>query len=712
MHESKLYQRLRRGVAGLLATVLTVQALWASGTGIVSAEAATEGRSESVTYYDSSNLLKPGASFPFYGKNHNRVGLWPYGLTNVEEGKTAAGFCLEPNKSMRTGTPGTLVTYDLDLDGDNLPLGMTREEAEILWYALSSSGNFEGYQSGNGKIGQGHYILGQAATWAIMSGEWDGLEDFREPMEVLLANLKSPQLAAETRGALEQFFNQTNGAVEEKAVPPFASKYQTTAPVHQMEEQDDGTYTITLPYSEGYDWRQSELVYELPEGWYFRKEAEGVTFVCTTGNPDIGLVRGKFPDGSQAAKYWVRPNTFKIWYPDGWDESSAVDGKQAMITMAGEQEPWEVWLSFGKGTMPTPTEGDFEIPYTRYQHEETFERDYKIELDKLCSETGKPLEGSVFEVLEQFDFSQLDGTNLEEEQFRERTTKSEGKFEELTVCETGLETDANGHFTHADRKTYDYEKTYCGGHPDPIIHYVEVSDDATEEEREAAEEENERLEEAAWQAWEECVEWCESHCDFHSVDEGVARDAMEADRDEAWDTFIHLKRIYTVRETDARNGYILHDYHNDDIPVEIVEFSSSQAGGQGEIIGKNSRTDRQASISRHENKCMNVLCRGDYRADVCKACRQTGAHLEGNRCRRKAEKRNHVRDGCRRLYGICRELGLACERRVWDVDTDGIWLGNHKGIDDFWLAERDERNEQPVDGLNPGEHLLENNKRN
>ena len=63
-----------------------------------------------------------------------------------------------------------------------------------------------------------------------------------------------------------------------------------------------------------------------------------MTFLCTTGNPDIGLVKGHFEEGSGGAKYWVKPNTFKIWYPDGWTEGSAVEGKQAMITMAGEQQ--------------------------------------------------------------------------------------------------------------------------------------------------------------------------------------------------------------------------------------------------------------------------------------------------------------------------------------------------------------------------------------
>ena len=264
----RLYQRLKRGIAFLLAVILTVQPLFCFDiSSFLALAAETEGQSSTFAYYDSSNLLKSGASFPFYGKDHNRVGLWPYGLTNVDGSKSAAGYCLEPNKSQRAGTSGTLVTYDLDMDGDNLPLGLTREEAEILWYALSSSGNFEGYQTGSGKIGQGHYVLGQCATWAIMSGNWAGLDDFRDQMEVLIANLKSPALAAQTRGALEQFFNQTNEQAQEISVPPFASKYKATAPVHQMQENGDGTYSITLNFSEGYDWRQSGLVYDVPEGW-------------------------------------------------------------------------------------------------------------------------------------------------------------------------------------------------------------------------------------------------------------------------------------------------------------------------------------------------------------------------------------------------------------------------------------------------------------
>ena len=613
-HDS-FFKRLKRGGSLFLAVLLAVQSFFNVGFGIISADASEgENRGSTFAYYGSQNLLKEGASFPFYGKNHNRVGLWPYGITNVEGGHSAPGYCLEPNKSMRSGTPGTIVTYDLDTDGDNLPLGLTREDAEILWYALSSSGNFEGGISGNGKIGQGHYILGQAATWAIMSGNWNGLDDFRSQMEVLIENLKDPMLAVLTRGALEQFFKQVNGAVEEGAVPPFASKFQSQAPVHKMKENGDGTYSITLEF-DGDDWRQSTLVYDLPEGWNVSLEHGRITFTCTTGNPDIGLVRGHFQDGSLGAQYWVKPNSFKIWYPDGWNESSAVDGKQAMITMAGKQESWEVWLSFGKSTTHRG-EGDYEIPYTQYLHEETFKRDYVIELEKQCSETGKTLENSTFEVLEKFEFSQLDGTNLEKDQFMKMVPTSEGKFEDLAVCDMGLGTDANGHFSHSDKKLYKYEKTYCEGHPDPVIHYVDGDSDS-------ADEENERRKKKAWDAWQECVDWCEENCDFHSIDEGVARDLMEEDRDEAWSTYIHLKRIYTVRETDARTGYILHDLHNDDVSIEIVEFSSSQSEGEGAI------TDYypgNRAVSVREMEDVPQLSKSEKVTDIV----QAGMSDEGN----------------------------------------------------------------------------------
>ena len=100
---------------------------------------------------------------------------------------------------------------------------------------------------------------------------------------------------------------------------------------------------------------------------------------------------------------------------------------------------------------------------------------------------------------------------------------SEGKFEDLTVCDMGLGTDANGHFSHSDKKLYKYEKTYCGGHPDPSFIMWMVTLTRPMKKMNAGRKK-------AWDAWQECVDWCEENCDFHSIDEGVARDLMEEDR--------------------------------------------------------------------------------------------------------------------------------------------------------------------------------------
>ncbi len=55
---------------------------------------------------------------------------------------------------------------------------------------------------------------------------------------------------------------------------------------------------------------------------------------------------------------------------------------------------------------PTPTSGDGEVSLKVYQHDETFESNYKVELEKRDYETGNPLQVHMA-VLEQFDDSQL-----------------------------------------------------------------------------------------------------------------------------------------------------------------------------------------------------------------------------------------------------------------------------------------------------------------
>ena len=51
---------------------------------------------------------------------------------------------------------------------------------------------------------------------------------------------------------------------------------------------------------------------------------------------------------------------------------------------------------------------------------------------------------------------------------------------------------------------------------------------------------------------------------------------MEADRDEYYKQFISLTYDYSAAEVEARDGYILHGTHRDDIPIETKTVTSSE----------------------------------------------------------------------------------------------------------------------------------------
>lgn len=82
------------------------------------------------------------------------------------------------------------------------------------------------------------------------------------------------------------------------------------------------------------------------------------------------------------------------------------------------------------------------------------------------------------------------------------------------------------------------------------------------------------------------------------------------------------------------------------------------------------------------DKLLNPVCQADYDG-ACAACefrQEKGRH----QCLKKIEKRKHIQNGCKKLYGICREFQTACKQFVWDLDSESNWAGNLKGVDD-WL---------------------------
>lgn len=207
----------------------------------------------------------------------------------------------------------------------------------------------------------------------------------------------------------------------------------------------------------------------------------------------------------------------------------------------------------------------------RFKHSENFTATYNVNLIKYDAETGKPLADSHWDILEMFDASQLNSTDLD------RSPNNPGSsgsgFGSLNSTEWGdddissnysgdlglVDVDANkynwgndkgsqfeewddpqddacakddnatdkdgllhqidsaGNTTstvaHTDRKNYTYTKGYCMGHPAPEIEYIECDHEPEEGQDEPdcdCEDLNQELHDEAWAQWYAGVQECET----------------------------------------------------------------------------------------------------------------------------------------------------------------------------------------------------------
>ena len=155
-----------------------------------------------------------------------------------------------------------------------------------------------------------------------------------------------------------------------------------------------------------------------------------------------------------------------------------------------------------------------EISVEIYQHEETFESHYNVELNKYDYETGKPLEKSTWQMLEKFDDGQLssdetDGGIVEEKMREDPTT-----WADWLVFEDDMETDASGHISHSDTRYYDFAHQYCDGHPIPPEPEIEEGDGGEGGDSPGGEDSGEDDAMAEYEAlmeeWQAAVDECES----------------------------------------------------------------------------------------------------------------------------------------------------------------------------------------------------------
>ena len=95
------------------------------------------------------------------------------------------------------------------------------------------------------------------------------------------------------------------------------------------------------------------------------------------------------------------------------------------------------------------------------------------------------------------------------------------------------------------------------------------------------------------------------------------------------------------------------------------------------------------------DKLTGIMCRGDYN-EKCSSCQFYKSNWKELEivCEKKVVKRNNIQRGCKNLTRICKELSLPCKRLTWDLDGDGDWAENVKGVDDYLVdLEQKKKNE-------------------
>lgn len=546
-------RKVRRWMAGLLACLTFVMTILTTYTPMDVYAASFTGKN-----------IWSGGNEVIFGSNRSYLFRWSDGFQNT--------FCIEPGHHM--GRDVTAYAGRYNINDSNIPYINSEEDFRRIalicdWYEK---------KAGAMSATNSSYAAAQTAIWAVVVGQWESATSMAASVSNHVSGTSAKMV--ELMNYVETAYSGTNG------LPGWVSTNATMAAQNpQNMILADGTYKLELDISSCPDLAQ--VSWELPNG--FNQTVTGNMLIITYNGTEVPSVEIKGKAPASLASIAKNSENLNIYTPANETRD------QAMVSAGLDIVVTDLFINIGGAKQQTPTG---ESPVVEiFRHKETFESNYLIDLQKYCAETGLDLEGSTFDVLEAFDSSQLgngrDGTVAEKNMSPRPATWS--GFRNLGQ----MLTDENGHAEHSERKFYSYNKTYCGGHPEP--EYVEVPEleedeetgESNQDEVDAAEAENERLR----AEWEALIELCEEECDFHSIEEGEAEEMMIEDRDETYHTFTNLVYRYTVEEQTARTGYIIHGNHNDDQAIEVIATNASEAGANATVISSTRELNSQ-SIAR------------------------------------------------------------------------------------------------------------------
>jgi hypothetical protein len=504
----------------------------------------------------------------------------PYlkGMAPGDKGETYF-FCMNKGASAHSNYDYSKVNADIDYNNG------TTEEKRMFWAYIGAFGSHDGDQTLN-RFGRVTPEEGREVAWT--KGKSSGGSAWIENM------------ANDGFMSLE---NVPEGCKNPKDILDLISKYNTEGKAMYINDLRSGPGQI-----------DTKKLYELTglKDWetfvkYCRIDPVTTGMVINTEGQNLSWSFPNAPAGQKPTEAVVKisydPTVFKVLEVTGSLEyfQCSVPGSQQLYRAKGRLK--EIDCKFYLTTKysanaPTPTPGEAgELSLKVYQHNETFESNYKVELEKRDYETGNPLQGSTWQVLEQFDDSQLSNDEsrggIIEDNMREDPTT----WKDWLVFDDDLVTSTSGRISHKDTRYYDFNHSYCNGHPIPPEPEIEESEGGDGEEGEEGSSEADEAAEAyerLMEEWRAAVDECETraaasggtfhHWECGSEEEPSEDEAFEASgckdaRDNAYKTFINLEYDYTFRETKPRDGYIIHDPgHPDDVPIEIITTAASESG--------------------------------------------------------------------------------------------------------------------------------------
>lgn len=547
-------------------TLKRMMALFLAAVLVCTAIRTTSGAGDLINLNPYRQVFR-GKNLNAFGRTHRDMNIYQVG----EGAGALPALCIQEGHKLPDGSPAKYEQYYVE-PGKPVPVigPFERYLSMVLAYEWLVSDNY--YVPARYGVVQVYYwgcMNGYEHNWALQK---QAMEKFQAVMNgdpmvmVYYEEMKAHILEGEAQ------FNGTGSS----SLPAW------TGSVQKMTLKD-GHYELTLDISSCPQLQDTS--WSFPDNqWSYKLAPDGrsVTFQYNGNQEPQGTIMSAQIQGIENRFYAY------IFTP------AASENLQKQLGWLDFNRPMAS-VSFSVGTDAVlPGSSDLEL----YRHSETFQSNYNIDLEKYCAETNQPLEGTVFNVWEDFDFSQVNEQGYEEGEpdgtsgqvyLNCMSPEPENDY----VCDI-LTTDPDGYARHSDTRYYNYSKTYCMGHPAP--EWTEC--DHEEDEDCSCDEENDRLR-GQWRAEQEL---CAATCDFHALNndednreqDTSAMEAMLADRDETYERFIELEYSYHLKEKTARTGYILHGLHNDDKEIETVVLSAAQAGGSarpavyrpGSFVGK------------------------------------------------------------------------------------------------------------------------------